>query len=358
MYRLEYQSVRFGNWVGLIELSSVIIEILPKIDRTSAVDRTRTRWSQLLQEFSFLPQLGNLNPQLLMQPGNLTETLQRIFLDKVRQLTHKGLTREYCSQQGQQPFLRGKLLLNEQIRKNLVHKHRFYVRSQSHQQNHYLNQRIKQALRIVVNWGVYTHSAKDLLRHFNSVAELPLNADEKTISLNRVNHHYQNPLRLANLICGGYLGGTFAGHDFGFSLLFDMSQVFELLIYYHLEKLSKDYQFTLRYQAQRTFWESKKLRPDFLLDFGFNHLLVIDTKWKVLDTAEPSDEDLRQVFTYTQLFNAKRGVLLYPKVKNLAPVVHHFDSNSANPRIGEIQFISLEESVAQQLINLFPLINS
>ncbi|MEM9673747.1 MAG: McrC family protein [Cyclobacteriaceae bacterium] len=354
MYRLEYQSIRLGNLVGLVELPDVIIEVLPKINRSGNVIHTRTRWTQLLQKFEFLPQLGNLNPQLLMQPGNLSETLQRIFLDEVHQLTRRGLKREYGSQEGQMPFMRGKLLLSEQIRTNLVHKHRFYVQSRSLQEDHYANQRIKQALRVVNHWGGYQTRAKDLLRYFQRVTNLPLNTSEKNISFNRNTQHYQTPLRLANLICGGYLGGTFAGNDFGFSLLFDMSRVFELLIYYHLQKLSKNYRFTLHYQSQRAFWKSKNLRPDFLLDFGSNHRLVIDTKWKVLEVAEPADEDLRQVFTYTQLFNAKRGILLYPKVGNLLPVVRQFNSNEANTSTGEVQFVSLESSLTDQLKKLFP----
>ena len=131
-----------------------------------------------------------------------------------------------------------------------------------------------------------------------------------------------------------------------------MSQVFELLIYYHLQKLSQDYLFTLHYQPQRSFWKSRNLRPDFLLDFGLQHKLIIDTKWKVLETPEPSDENLRQIFTYTQHFQAKRGILLYPKVDNLSPVAHKFISEIANPSSGEVRFISLEIPLADQLLEI------
>ena len=98
MYRLEYQSVRWGNYVGLVELPEVIIEILPKIDRSSDIVQTRVHWTQLLQQFDFLPQLGNLNPQLLMQPGELNDTLQRAFISEVSRITQRGLSRQYQSQ--------------------------------------------------------------------------------------------------------------------------------------------------------------------------------------------------------------------------------------------------------------------
>jgi len=367
MYRLEYQSVRWGNYVGLIELPEVIIEILPKIARYDDIDQTRIRWTSLLQQFDFLPQLGNLNPQLLMQPGELTETLQRAFINEVRLITQRGLTRQYRSQQEQQPFLRGKLLLSEQIRTNLVQKHRFYVQSQTHVRDHPLNQRIKQALRIVAKSTHNSSSVNDLLRHFRSVSDVPLQNSEPQIPLiwvspdrvspdrvspDRVTQHYQLGLRLANLICGGYLGGTFAGQDFGFSLLFDMSRVFELLVYYYLKKLRSEQNFKLHYQPERTFWRSKNLRPDFLLDLGNNQRVVIDTKWKVLASPEPHDEDLRQVFAYTQVFEANRGILLYPQISNLLANQTSFNLTSTSSSTGEIHFLSILENVESQLLNI------
>ncbi len=352
MFRLEYQSVRWGNFVGLIELPEVIIEILPKVDRSNDITLTRERWTNLLQQFDFLPQLGDLNPQLLMQPGNLTEALQRAFINEVQQLVQRGLTRQYRSQAAQQPFLRGKLLLSEQIRTNLVQKHRFYVQSQTHVKDHPLNQRIKQALRIVANAGSYSAQTNDLLRYFRSVTDVPLPTTESRIPLNRATQQYRLALRLANLICNGYLGGTFAGQDFGFSLLFDMSRVFELLIYYHLKKLSNDRNFKLHYQPQRAFWRTKDLRPDFLLDFGDNLQVVIDTKWKVLTSPEPNDEDLRQIFAYTQVFEASRGILLYPQTGSLFAYQTPFNLASTDSSTGEVHFLSILEDIEFQLLNI------
>jgi 5-methylcytosine-specific restriction enzyme subunit McrC len=43
-------------------------------------------------------------------------------------------------------------------------------------------------------------------------------------------------------------------------------------------------------------------------------LLVADTKWKVLRDAAPADDDLKQMFVYSELFGAARSVLVYPAV--------------------------------------------
>ncbi|MEM6842493.1 MAG: hypothetical protein AAF632_09735 [Bacteroidota bacterium] len=352
IFRLGYQSVQFGNWVGLIELPDIIIEILPKIADSENIGQTRTRWTHLLQQFDFLPQLGNLNPQLLMQPGNLTETLQRAFLVEVTRLVQRGLIKQYQSQRSQQPFLRGRLLFPEQIRTNLVQKHRFFVQAQCLAKDHRLNQRLKQALRIVATSGNYSSQTQDLLRYFRSVDDIPLDKPESRLKLNRVTQHYQTSLRLANLICNGYLGGTFAGQDFGFSLLFDMSRVFERLVYFHLRKLSQGHHFTVFYQPQRSFWQQKQLRPDFILQLPNNQSIVIDTKWKILNAPEPSDEDLRQIFAYTQVFRAQRGILLYPQTSDLQPTQQSFGSTSQSVSVGEIRFLSILENVKAQLLEI------
>ena len=41
---------------------------------------------------------------------------------------------------------------------------------------------------------------------------------------------------------------------------------------------------------------------------------ILDTKWKVLKSKSPSDNDLKQMYVYNHYFNAQKSMLLYPKV--------------------------------------------
>ena len=71
-------------------------------------------------------------------------------------------------------------------------------------------------------------------------------------------------------------------------------------------------------QSKRVFWETeksrKRLKPDVLLykRGEADPFLIIDTKWKTPDSGHPSDEDLRQIYAYLNLYKCKRGILLYP----------------------------------------------
>nr|WKN36359.1 McrC family protein [Tunicatimonas sp. TK19036] len=355
IYRLEYQAVRFSSIVGVIQLPDLIIEILPKVSQQTKPAQVRLAWTQLLQSSGFLPYLGEPYPQLLTQPGSLAQVLQTAFIKEVESLLRQGLVKQYRSSEANQPFLRGKLLLSQQIRHNLIRQERFYVRSQQHQLDHPLNQRLKQALRIIEATGEHLPLVPHLLSQFRLVKNFPLNHPWKKPALNHLSQSYEKAISLAELICKGYLGGAFVGNDYGFSLLFDMNRVFETLIHGYLLKLSKAYGWHLQYQPDQTFWHNKRLRPDFVIDLPGKKRVVIDTKWKILVQPEPNDEDLRQIFAYTQVFQAQRGILLYPDVYHLTPTLQAFPLPAAQTASCEIQFVSLLEKPAQQLIDLLKL---
>jgi 5-methylcytosine-specific restriction enzyme subunit McrC len=41
-------------------------------------------------------------------------------------------------------------------------------------------------------------------------------------------------------------------------------------------------------------------------------LAVLDTKWKLAGPKGPSDDDLKQIFAYNEIFGAPRAFLLHP----------------------------------------------
>ena len=61
----------------------------------------------------------------------------------------KGLIKKYKSHQSQQKSLKGALIFSEQIKRNLVHKERFFVRHQTYDKNHLLHQILHEALLLI-----------------------------------------------------------------------------------------------------------------------------------------------------------------------------------------------------------------
>ena len=56
---------------------------------------------------------------------------------------------------------------------------------------------------------------------------------------------------------------------------------------------------------------SKKIRPDIIISKNFK-TVVVDTKWKIVDDSNPSDNDLKQMFVYSLFWDADRSIILYP----------------------------------------------
>jgi 5-methylcytosine-specific restriction enzyme subunit McrC len=58
-------------------------------------------------------------------------------------------------------------------------------------------------------------------------------------------------------------------------------------------------------------------RPDIVLtNKNDQSVFVIDTKWKVISSTEPADNDLKQMYVYNHFWNATTSMLLYPRIEN------------------------------------------
>jgi 5-methylcytosine-specific restriction enzyme subunit McrC len=114
------------------------------------------------------------------------------------------------------------------------------------------------------------------------------------------------------------------GNNDLFALLFDMNQLWEEFIYRQLLKID-DSNSNVHFQNQKNFWESRKLRPDLIIEKD-GQRMVLDTKWKIIDNAQPSDEDLRQIFAYNIYWEVNKGFLVYPKTSSsplTTPGIYH-----------------------------------
>jgi 5-methylcytosine-specific restriction enzyme subunit McrC len=83
-------------------------------------------------------------------------------------------------------------------------------------------------------------------------------------------------------------------------------------------------------QVSKHFWGKvykRNIIPDIVL-IKNSDTYIIDTKWKVIDDANPSMDDVQQMFAYNMLFSAKKSILLYPKV--------NYNSKSPEPFVPKL----------------------
>ena len=321
--------VKFKQYVGIIQVDGLSIEILPKSDK----DKSSADWKGLLLQM--LKACGHLKASSVgvanvkRQHLNLLEVYFELYLAEIESLIHRGLVKKYRKNTGNVKALKGKLEFAGNIRNNLVHKERFYTKHQVYDHDHLLHQTLAYALEILEQFskGSYLFDrCKRVLLNFPETS--PLKVTKKQIEgivLNRKTAPYKQALELARLIILNYSPDISTGREKMISLLFDMNRLWEEFILIQIRKELSGTCYSVKGQDSQTFIGSNYLKPDVVIqhDEDSKKVYIIDTKWKRPTNQSSSVSDLRQMYTYNRFWNAKKAMLLYPgepKIIHLNPL--------------------------------------
>jgi 5-methylcytosine-specific restriction enzyme subunit McrC len=310
--------VKFKQYVGIIQVDGLSIEILPKSDK----DDSSADWKGLLLQM--LKACGHLKASSVgaanvkRQHLNLLEVYFELYLTEIESLIHRGLVKKYRKNTGNVKALKGKLEFAGNIRYNLVHKERFYTTHQVYDRDHLLHQTLAYALEILEQFskGSYLFDrCKRVLLNFPETS--PLKVTKKQIEgivLNRKTAPYNQALELARLIILNYSPDISTGREKMISLLFDMNRLWEEFILIQIRKELAGTSYSVKGQDSQTFIGSNYLKPDVVIqhDEDSKKVYIIDTKWKRPTNQSSSISDLRQMYTYNRFWNAKKAMLLYP----------------------------------------------
>lgn len=315
-FSVIHRGIKFTEYVGIIQVDDVSIEILPKVDK-----REETNWREVL--IAMLKECKKLNPdshgnaKVKRQNLSLLELYFDLFLDEVNKLMHQGLVKQYRLETSNVTALKGKLEFAGNIRQNLIHKERFYTTHQVYDRDHLLHQIIFLALKVVktLSKGMFLHDkCLRALMAFPEVKEVKIAAslfDRKI--LNRKTEPYAKAIELARLILLNYSPDIKGGSEKMLALLFDMNTLWEEYVLRILKKASKNHPgMKVSGQASKRFWERRTVRPDIVIEFE-GKTTIIDTKWKRISNNRASIEDLRQMYVYNKYWGSSKSLLLYPK---------------------------------------------
>lgn len=314
----EHQRLRCRQFVGVVQVGSLTIEILPKADR-DACEADKGRWHNalltMLQKVHGLRLHQTDEADLNLRRINLMDLFLDLYVKEVRALVHAGLIKKYHSQRSNQTALKGRLDFSRHLRMNMVHRERFAVVHQVYDTGHLLHSILKEALdiveRVCTNAGIVGR-AQDIHWAFEHVPERKITpATFDRLHLDRKTASYATALQLAKLIVLNYNPDMRSAHEPVLSILFDMEKLWEKFIHRLLSAHCPE-GWSISEQDEEHFWEQRTIRPDFTFMYEGRVQLIGDTKWKVPDDDEPSLEDLRQMFTYNVRFASERSVLLYP----------------------------------------------
>jgi len=309
------KGIKFNQYVGVIQIDGLIIEINPKADK----DDDDKKWKGVL--LNMLNACGKLKAQssgaanVKRKNLNLLEVYFELYLTEVENLIRKGLIKQYRKQTQNAKTLKGKLEFAGHIKNNVVHKERFYTTHQVYDTNHILHQTLLYALNIVDQFtkGTRLHDfTKRILINFPKVNENKITSSQlNKLKLNRKTAAYQDALEIARLIILNYSPDISNGKERMLSLLFDMNQLWEVYILKQLQKACVDTEIKVSGQESKSFWGSNSLKPDVVLR-NEGKAYILDTKWKRPKNNSASISDLRQMYAYCRFWDAEKAMLLYP----------------------------------------------
>ncbi len=337
VFKNKRETVIAQKYVGVIKFEKGYqIEILPKVLLSGSVDETKAIRNVLvdllshIKGYSFLKTgVANL---LIQKDYPILEVFISAFLAEFDNVVRDGLQSDYEIRRGNLNALRGKLLISEQIKKNIF-PYRFYSQYLEFSIDNPVNRIIKATLSKLLGISSdLTNQEKirlflDYLASVGSSANLQADLN-KTVELNRSYNRYSVLLEWARVFISNQSFTSNSGEQNNISVLFPMQKVFEDYISFHFKKHSTGFsvkaQENLLYLTSQDTKQLFRLRPDVVVYKNGVPVLIIDAKWKVLDSRNKSknygisEKDMYQLYAYGKQYTNKfqhtpHLILLYPE---------------------------------------------
>ena len=356
-FSLIHKGVRFNEYVGVIQVGETLIEVLPKADnKKESTNEVHTLWREVL--VSMLRAVGMFDihapssSDLQLKHNSILDLYFELFIKEVESMLHRGLIKKYRKEEANRTALKGSIKFSKHISQNWAHQERFYIRYTTYDKQHELHAIIYQTLKLLsrINTNEKLNSRLGpLILDFPEINDIKVSqATFDKIVFDRKSEPYRMALGISNLILLNYHPDVKCGANNLLALMFDMNVLWEQFVLMSLRCHNNS---AIKIEAQdiKNFWKPNngrrsKMKPDIVLNKGTNECVVLDTKWKNLNSRNPSPEDLRQMFVYMKFYGAKKVALVYPGMenKNLSGLYYdHSEQDSKGLSTEECSLISI-----------------
>lgn len=330
----EYNGVRFNHHCGVISLGKDSIEILPKIHGLESANENNLGASRNIL-IKMLVQTNKLKtPQggragIDIQKHQLLDVFIDNFCSELFHQLHQGVIKTYVLREDNLNVVKGRLMMKEQLRYNLIHKERFFCSYDEFIEDNSYNQVIKATLRHLfsrVTSNNLKRKLSELINVFDSVTDcFKTSEDVDKLPRNRMVNRYNGVFAMCRMFLSGVSPDVVTGKHEALSLLFNMNELYEEFIARRITRVAA--RMGLEAQAQKpqrylATCEVKqadmfKMMPDVTISNQAGDIqVIIDTKWKLLNPEDAkygiSQSDMYQMHAYATQYACQNIVLLYP----------------------------------------------
>ena len=340
-------TLRPGSQIGVVRLPDLTVEIRPKLP----IHRVLFLASYALDAFKLKPDLADID-----RSTDLVEAMVQLFHAAVRQATARGLLQGYETQEETLNVVRGRIRIEEQLRRRFGIAVPIEVRYDEFTPDIPANRLLKAAVRRLAWLPHRSRNTRRLLSVmravFANVTEVEYRStDLPDIPINPLNAHYQPALALARLILKSGAVELAAGKVESASFLIDMNQVFEDFVVVGLREALGLTEYTFPQEARgRELWLAAgpkvRLKPDISWWQDSRCIFVGDAKYKRTTAHGAQNHDIYQALAYAVAAGLPSALLIYAhdERERVAPAV--YDIPHANKRI-EVSVLDLHGSRAE-----------
>lgn len=310
------ETLQANSYVGVIQTKDgTTIEILPKIREVTETE-SKEILIKMLKTLKKSP-FKNFNiAHLKASKMPLLEIFITMFLEELSKLIQKGIKSDYITKEENLNFLKGKLKINQQIKKNYIHKERFFVEYQEFLSDRVENRLIKTTLEFLYKKSKSNKNQQRIREFLFVFDEIRVSHNIKNdfskVKINRQMKDYEQTLLWCKTFLLENSFSPYKGSDIAFALLFDMNLLFESYVGHYLKK--KGLNVTLQDKGKYLVEEPNKfaLKPDIVINE--DEQLIADTKWKIIkDEKDISQQDMYQLYAYgTKYKECSKLYLIYP----------------------------------------------
>ena len=318
-----HKRLRFStqSHIGVAQFSNFTIAITPKFS-------TIERLVELI-DYAYdldLEIFPESETQFEGEKNILTEIIISTFVKKCQILMRQGLYKSYNLKEDNVKFLRGKLLVNQQILNQAKTKLQFACEYDEFEFNNLENQIVlfclEQSYRLTIN-----EKRKNEIRRFvqnfaNLVDHKDVSLDDfKKLNYNQMNHHYKKIHELCKLIVNNTQITNFYQQKMRFvnSFFVNMNEVFEKFVF---KLFYQFYPLPAKEQQHYPSWISERegrtipIITDILTYQKDRHTVntIIDTKYKI----ELSDNDRYQLTHYARDYEKNEVYAILPEFEGAA----------------------------------------
>ena len=314
---------RFAGFAGAIVMpGGRTLEILPKI-AVETETAARSLIMRMLAATRLAPAIEH-DLDVYASSPHLIEAYLRLAADLALKQLRRGLVHAYRRVDLRLPVVRGRLRIAAQLARLPERVDVHLLNADEFTADTEINRAIKGGIGQIERLSRVTDTRArccELLAQLEAVGAPPrelrrLAALLQGLVLDRRHAHFGALIHVLKLIVTGRGSAAAAGADApGPAWLFAMDQLFEAYVAERLQQIASAVEIAIQGPVRSFSVDGAfPLRPDIVVLAAGRPVLVLDTKWKLLDRglSDVDSADLRQVYAYARVYGVDRAVLAYP----------------------------------------------